>query len=466
MKAKNERIQRARLIGQMRQMIDRAKAEKDRPFTSSERETYNRLVAAHESLDAQIEAIENGAKNGGHNEAKIDEFAFGPVNVAALGTTREDVMRNLAIGVFNAPSATQMRRVRNNPRDLRRQPTEDDFDSEHSRAFSNYIRGGMDKLDDDERRVMRARWRANQAGILSVQNAQSTTSGTQGGYIIPQSFSYILDVATHWFGGIEEGYCTHFKTETGAPMPYPTVNDTTNMGTIIGQNVEVSEVDLVFGQLTFNAYIMSSNLVLVPLALIEDSAFPLDEKVAELLGIRLGRGMNHVGTLGSGAAMPTGIIPAVLASGAVYTMPTGSTASITYQALLNLQHSVDPSYRYKDTTAWMFSDSMLKLIKGLVDGSGRPLWQSGITSSFEEAAPALWEMSKPRILGSEFIVNNDMATPSAGATTMLYGDMSKFVIRHVGEPSLLRLVERFADKFMQWLADCVAPAFADSLVLV
>ena len=71
-------------------------------------------------------------------------------------------------------------------------------------------------------------------------------------------------------------------------MPWPTVNDTTNMGRILGVNTQVTETDLVFGQVTFNAYIFTSDSILVPLALIEDSYFNLDTYIAKALGMRLG----------------------------------------------------------------------------------------------------------------------------------------------------------------------------------
>ena len=73
----------------------------------------------------------------------------------------------------------------------------------------------------------------------------------------------------------------------------------THLGAIIGQNVQVSEVDLVFGQVTFNAYIGTSNAVLIPLALIDDSFFDMDALVARLLGIRLGRLFNWKCSVGT-----------------------------------------------------------------------------------------------------------------------------------------------------------------------
>jgi HK97 family phage major capsid protein len=279
-----------------------------------------------------------------------------------------------------------------------------------------------------------------------IRNAQSTSTGSQGGYIVPQGFSNQLEEAKKWFGGIDNGFVGRFKTETGNPWPWPTINDTTNMGRIIGQNVQVTETDLVFGQVTFNSYIFSSDLVLIPLALMQDSFFDMDALVARLLGTRLGRLYNYQMTVGTGSGEPTGIVTAAVAAGNIYQMPTGETSAISYQDLVNIEHSVDPSYRYNDTTCWMMSDAQLKLVKKLVDGNNRPLWQPGLSASFREGATVDITSSRPTILGHPYLINQNMPTPAANAYSILFGDMSTFKVRQIGEGATVqRLVERYAD---------------------
>ena len=273
----------------------------------------------------------------------------------------------------------------------------------------------------------------------------STTTGSQGGYVVPQGFSRDLDAAMLWFGGID-GIVGKFTTTTGNPWPWPTTNDTTNKGRIIGQNVQMTETDLVFGQVTFNAYIGSSDLVLIPQALLEDSYFDLNQLLAELLGIRLGRLYNWKCTVGTGTNEPTGIITAATTAGNILTLTAGNTASIAYNNLVDLEHSVNPSYRNRDSSRWMFSDSMLKLLKKLVDGNNRPLWQPGLTASFASGAGVDVSTSNPKILDHAYVVNADMAVPAASQYTIAFGDMSKFKVREVGSGvTLIRLVERYQD---------------------
>jgi hypothetical protein len=91
-------------------------------------------------------------------------------------------------------------------------------------------------------------------------------------------------------------------------------------------------------------------------------------------------------TVGSGSNEPMGIVTAAVAAGNVTTFATGNTATIGYTDLVNVEHSVDPSYRYNASSYWMFSDAVLKVLKKLLDGQNRPLWQPGLSASFREGA--------------------------------------------------------------------------------
>lgn len=419
--AKKQREELDRLATQMRDYLARIDAS-GHGWTSTEREEYGKMEADYTSREETIAAMER-------SDARIDALAR-PLNGDGRGPQIADPEVEKYIAEFRMTSkalAEKRKRIQADP---------------HERAFSNYLHqptrfgDGLSGLDEKDRNVL---------SRLSIQNAQSGSVGSQGGYLIPQGFSDQLEAAMKWYGGVE-GVVGEFATATGNPWPWPTVNDTTNKGRIIGQDVQVTETDFVFGQVTFNAYIGSSDLVLIPLALMEDSYFDMDALTARLLGIRLGRLLNNMCTVGTGSAQPTGIVTAAVAAGNTYQCPTGETASIAYSDLVNLEHSVDPDYRYNPATRWMFPDLMLKLLKKLVDGNNRPLWQPGLTASFREGAAVDLIAAKPTILDHPYLINQDMAAPAANAYTMLFGDMSTFKLRRVaGGLTLLRLVERYAD---------------------
>ncbi len=408
-----------RIGAQMRAITALAEKENNRGLSNDEVTKWQAMRTDYERIEQSIEIAEKTD----NIDAKLRQI----VNAAGNGPIK-----------INENDVEQIRAAfRLSPGEKRRRENESD---PHAKAFANYLRNA-EHTDPSVRKQLAD---ISAGAGLDVHNAMSTTTGTQGGYLIPQGFSGMLEEAKKWFGGIE-GTVDKFTTGSGNPFPWPTVNDTTNRGRIIGQNVQVVETDLVFGQVTFQAYIGSSDLVLVPLALIEDSYFDMDALVARLLGIRLGRLFNWKCTVGTGTGEPTGIVNASVTAGNVLQLSAGNTASIAYSNLVDLEHSVDPAYRENGSSKWMFSDTMLKLLKKLVDSQNRPLWQPGLTASFQIGASVI-NGSKPKILEHEYVINNDMAIPATSAYSMLFGDMNTFKVREVaGGTTLLVLRERYAD---------------------
>ncbi len=460
MKAKAERIARAQLTADMKQMIETSK-KKNRDFTSAEREKYDAMIVEFDRLDAKINKLEAGPSldefpgapeiGNGHWGGDMAETMRSGANLSYLGNSAEQVRQRImsGVGVYNSAN-------RNPLGNWVRRPDDDPQDSEHASAFRNYLRYGIDRLNDDQRTVMTRKYAPNNAGIMSVQNAQSTSPGSAGGYLVPTGFSNQLMEALKWFGGIEDSVDV-FSTSTGQPLPWPTMNDTMNKGRIMGQSVQVSETDLTFNQVTFNAYIGCSDLVLVPLALVEDSFFDIEKLVATALGTRLGRLLNWKCTVGTGVTEPMGIVNGVVAVGNVMQLTAGNTASIAYSNLVDLEASVDPAYRYNPSTYWMFNDKMLSTLKKLTDGNQRPLWQPSISSSFREGA-GIQDLidTRPTILDHKYIINNDMSAPAASQYTVLFGDMATFKLRKVADGvSVVTLRERYMDYlqagYLAWL---------------
>jgi HK97 family phage major capsid protein len=142
-------------------------------------------------------------------------------------------------------------------------------------------------------------------------------------------------------------------------------------------------------------------------------------------------------------------VTAAVAAGSTSQFASNSGAGVlgpAYADLVNLEHAVDPAYRFNPATYCMFNDATLKAIKKLVDGNNRPLWQPGLTASFRDGAAVDLIAAKPLILDHPYIINQDMAVPAASADSMLFGDMSTFKVREVaGGTTVMRLVERYAD---------------------
>lgn len=257
--------------------------------------------------------------------------------------------------------------------------------------------------------------------------ALSITSGPAGGYTVPQGFVNNLEIALLAYGGMRQ-VADVMRTDSGNDLPWPTVNDAANKGAIVAENASVSQQDVTFSQILFRAYKYTSKLILVPVELLEDSAFDLASYLGEALATRIARIQNDHFTTGTGAAQPQGIITAAVAG-----KTAASATAIAADELYDLKHSVDPSYRVGAT--WMMHDNILLVIKKLKDGLGRYLWQAGLA----HGAPDMLD-------GDPIVINQSMANVVAtGNKTILYGQLKKYKIRDVSQIRIRRLVERFAD---------------------
>lgn len=280
-------------------------------------------------------------------------------------------------------------------------------------AMNVYLRRGMSGLNPEQRELLEAR-------------ALSSTTGTAGAYTIPQGFANILEVALVKSGGILEA-ATILDTETGNDIPHPTMNDTDNVGAILGENTAMGgSTDPVFNVVNLKAYTYSSKPILVPNQLLEDSAFNLESYISEALGLRVGRAFNAHATTGTGVDQPLGIVVAST-KGA-----DAAAAAITYDNLVDLMHSVDPLYRVN--AKFMMSDSTFKALRKLKDTTGQPIFQL----SLRDAEPTT-------LLGKPVIINNDMASIGASAKSIVFGDFSKYKVRRVKNYAIKRLVERYAE---------------------
>ncbi len=262
-------------------------------------------------------------------------------------------------------------------------------------------------------------------------NSGPQNSTSAGGFSIQDAAMREVEVALLSFGAMRRAGCTIIRTDTGGPLPIPTVNDTTNVGHLVTEGTTIVTTDVTFAQLVLDAWKYTSDKVLVSTELMQDNSVNLPSLLGRILGERIGRAVNVDFTTGNGSAKPNGVVNA-----ATFTqLTTGGSSSLTLTNLVNLYHSVDPSYR--DGAKWMFADGTLAKIKLLVDSQSRPLW-----------LPGLVDRAPDTLLGSPYVINQDMAAVTSTGKSVLFGDFSKYWIRDVRDVTLLRLDERFAE-FLQ-----------------
>lgn len=381
------RQQRAQNWARTQEILDAAEAE-NRDLTAEEEASYQAAHADSEALTRRIERQEEQERTAAAHKQ-----------------------------VPGTPVQPPESRLSEDEREHQKQ--------ERSQAFDTWLRWGAGGLNPEQRAVMQSRYKP----FSDEERAQSVAVDTAGGYFVFDEFRAQVESAMKWYGGMRQA-CYVFSTNTGAELPIPTDDDTTNEGDVIGENIQVTNQDVTVGQRRLRAYMYTSKLILVSLQLLQDSAFAIEPWLADKIGDRIGRGQNRDFTSGGGSNRPTGITIDVVSG-----KTAASATAIAWNELIDLEHSVDVAYRSQGK--WMFHDLTLAALKKLTDGEGRYLWQ-----------PGLPQAGTPNTLnGYPYQVNNHMPTIATGVKSVVFGNLSKYYIRDVLGIQVMQLRERYADNF-------------------
>ena len=207
--------------------------------------------------------------------------------------------------------------------------------SENAVALKNYFRGGLNGLTKEQLDSHNARVTPD------IRAAMSTTTTTEGGFTVATEYMRSVEQAMKAYGGMLQ-VASIINTQSGATMNFPTGDATAEVGAIIGQNTTVNRADTTFGNVSLDVYKYTSNDIAIPWELIQDAFIDIEAYIREVLSMRLGRILNTHTTVGTGTAQPRGIVTAAALG---KTGTTGQTLTVTYDDLVDLEHSVDPAYR-------------------------------------------------------------------------------------------------------------------------
>ena len=384
MKSKELRQARAALVAKMNELTAAGS------WTPEQREQWAKMDTDQEALRVQIEAVERSEKLA----AEMREFTPPPQGQPGAG----------------APGAPAAVRTRAQIRES----------AEYSEEFREFARSGRAGRNLEELRY----------------NPLDNVTGANGEYLIPVGFQKELEIKLKEFGGMRRN-ARIITTATGNTLQWPTMDDTSNKGNWVAVNQAVSQVNPTFGQVAFGAYLASSQQVLVPVQLLQDSAFDIEAELAAAFAIRLGRILSDGYTTGNGSGQPNGLMTAMASGGSVFVNASGDTQSgnndhnsIGVNDLCALIAALDPAYRPQ--AKFMAAQSTFDTMRKLKDSLGRPLWEVSIAQGVPD-----------RILGYQYDWNQSMAAIGAGADTMVFGDFSKYVIRDVLGITMVRYNELY-----------------------
>ncbi len=384
------RQDRERLFSRMREINDYAEAQK-RDFSAEEQDNWDQATKDIDALDARINRLETLERRPA--EEKDEEQRRRSVN-------QRELMRN--------------------PREIVRA---DDYKP----AFRNFLKYGIEGLTPEERQLVGGA----SVSLTPEMRAMGVSTAAAGGYLVPQDFQRQIEQAMLFYGGMR-AVATVIPTSDGADLPYPTSDDTSNTGEILSEGGTASSQDVATGARILKAYMYSSKIVRVSRQLLQDAFFDVEPWLAARLGERIGRITNTHFTAGNGANQPTGIMSAVTtATGR--TGDTGTATSVTWDDLIQLEHSVDIAYRKSPGVRFMMNDQTLRDIRRIKDGEGDYLFQTDVRSGVPNT-----------IDGYQYVINNDVPVMAANARSIVFGDLSKYIIRDVQGIQLLRLEELYA----------------------
>lgn len=279
------------------------------------------------------------------------------------------------------------------------------------------------------------RWLVGDKSITDAEHARifatmSTTTPGEGGYTVATEVARNVLEALQDYGGMRQ-VATVFRTAGGNPMSFPTSDGTSEVGEIVGENVEVSDQDPSFGTIGLPVYKYSSKGIAVPIELIQDSEVSIEAFVQSRLRSRLGRITNMHFTLGTGISQPRGIVTAATLGKAG---ATGQTTTITYDDVIDLIHSIDPAYRQMPGVGFMAHDNLVRNLRKVKDEVGYPIFNPGNPDGTPGGAP-------DRLAGYAITPNQDMAAPAANAKSLLFGALSLYNIRDVMDVQMFRFTD-------------------------
>lgn len=290
--------------------------------------------------------------------------------------------------------------------------------------------------------------------VESRATSDALASGTsdRGGDSVANNMMAAIELWTLAYGGMRQ-VSTVIRTATGGTLPVPVTDDTGNSGALLAENTATTTHTMVFSQRTLSAKKYTSKLVPASIEFLQDTSINAGAILGELIGTRIGRIQNSNFTVGPSttAGTPMGVVDGgnLANSGSTNSSLTGVTSStfntLIYSEVIDLIHSVDPSYRMSPSAYMMFNDTTLGLFKKLVDSQNRPLW-----------LPSMRDQDPDTVFGKPYVINQSMpsfSTATVQVKPIAYGDFSKYWIQDVLSVDIRVLRERYAELGqVAWLA--------------
>ena len=288
-------------------------------------------------------------------------------------------------------------------------------------VIDQHRRGGVTEpvgpSDEDQwQKLLRNEMRSAEFTLPAAeQRIQTVGTTTAGGDTVPTSFVAELQSFLYEMSPIRQ-VARIVPTDSGNPLVWPR-KTAAGSALLEGETDTIAASDLTVDQITLNAY-KYARMTYVSNELATDSGINILGVVAEDLGQSIGTVTGAAYATGTGTAQPDGYVTNAASSA------TLAGATPTADELITHFFSITQPYRQRAT--WIMNDATALAVRLLKDGNGQYMWQPGIQVGTPDV-----------ILGRPVLTDHNMPTGSS-AKVVVFGDMSRFLIRDVNTVQVAR----------------------------
>lgn len=271
------------------------------------------------------------------------------------------------------------------------------------KAFSAFIRRGIEKLSADETKAL----------TVSVD--------ADGGYLAPVEISSELLKLTTEFSPIRQ-YARVVTTGSQATKYPRRVSGVT--ATWTDETAERTEDEPTYEQVTLTPYELALS---IPFSrqLLEDNAYNLEGELALEFADAFGTAEGAAFVNGSGVGQPKGLLKAAGIAEFKTGAATGFPAANPADVVINMFHALPTVHAQNGV--WLMNRKTLGMMRTWKDGNGRYLLADPITAD----APTT-------LYGRPVVQCVDMPDVAAGSTPLVFGDLSGYRIVDRIQPTFLR----------------------------
>ncbi|MCL2071942.1 MAG: phage major capsid protein, partial [Oscillospiraceae bacterium] len=258
-----------------------------------------------------------------------------------------------------------------------------------------------------------------------ISNDLSEKINSSGGYLVPEEFAdeLVQHLCEH---NVFREIAKSVSTESSS-LKIP-VADTGGAVNWIGEATPIPDTDLTFSQVVLKPYKLGG-LLKASSELLEDSAFPLEQYIAERFAQLIGAEEERTFCVGDGVDKPTGLFTT---KGGAEIGTTTANSAISFDNVIDLMHSVKKSYRGK--SVFVTNDSTIRELRKIKDGNGQYIWQ-----------PAVKDGTPDLLVGKPIYTSPFVPEIASGALVMAFGDFNYFWIADRREMRFQMMREKYME---------------------